>query len=150
VIRIACSDEDWHALAALLAEALGAGHAAWSADALSGLVGDPRALCLVAGAPASGLAAARRAGDEAELLTLAVAPRARRAGLGAALTNAIADWARDGGAQALFLEVAQDAAPAQRLYRRLGFAKVGQRRGYYDRGAGRAVDADVMRLDLTA
>ena len=84
---------------------------------------------------------------EAEILTLAVSPRARRAGVGRALVEAAAAQAVAGGATALWLEVAQDNAPALALYRASGFAPAGLRRGYY-RSGNEAVDAVVMRRPL--
>ena len=85
--------------------------------------------------------------EAAEILTLAVAPAARRRGIGAALVRAAAGLAAQGGADNLFLEVAQDNPAAQALYRSLGFAEAGRRAGYYARAEGR-IDALVMRLDL--
>jgi len=38
---------------------------------------------------------------------------------------------------------------AREVYRRLGFAAVGRRKGYYPAPAGRREDAIVMSLDLT-
>ena len=90
----------------------------------------------------------RAIAGEAEILTLAVAPPARRRGLARALVDAAAGAARMAGAQALFLEVADDNAPAIGLYEAAGFSRAGLRRGYYHRGPAGAADALVMRLDL--
>jgi GNAT superfamily N-acetyltransferase len=58
-----------------------------------------------------------------------VDPRARRGGLGRALAEAVADWARDSGADRLRLAVTdcEACAPAAGLYRKLGFAETGER-----------------------
>ena len=53
-----------------------------------------------------GFVLARAAGDEAEILTLAVTPAARRQGIGRALVQAAAAHAQGLGAETLFLEVA--------------------------------------------
>jgi ribosomal-protein-alanine N-acetyltransferase len=92
-----------------------------------------------------GFVAARVASDEAEILTLAVAPRARGKGLGRALLNAAIAEAQRRGARAVFLEVGSDNPAALALYAALGFANVGSRKGYY---GGR--DALVLRLSLPA
>lgn len=86
--------------------------------------------------------------DEAEILTLAVRPEARRAGLGLILVKAAADAALDRGASTLFLEVAEDNAPARALYVRAGFSQVGKRPRYYARQGGAAVDALLLSLIL--
>ncbi len=65
------------------------------------------------------------AGEEAEILTLAVAPESRRAGIGLALTNAAMANALVRGAREMFLEVAEDNHAARRLYTKLGFAEAG-------------------------
>ncbi len=92
---------------------------------------------------------ARVAAGEAEILTLAVDPARRRAGLGFALVEAAAGAARTQGADALFLEVAVDNEAAVALYERAGFRRVGTRPGYYARKTGRPVDALILRRDLT-
>jgi ribosomal-protein-alanine N-acetyltransferase len=48
----------------------------------------------------------------------------------------------------MFLEVAKDNAPALALYERFGFAKVGERTGYYRRADGTRAAAAVMRKAL--
>lgn len=82
--------------------------------------------------------------DEAELLTLAVAPESRRGGLGRALTARFAAKAREKAASTAFLEVAEDNHGAKALYHGLGWREAGRRRGYY--GTGR--DALILRLAL--
>lgn len=97
---------------------------------------------------ALGFILCRTVGEEAEILTLAVDPAARRRGLGRALVDAASGAAQMAGARTLFLEVAHDNAPALALYEAAGFARAGLRRGYYDLGGGNTADAVVMRLDL--
>lgn len=83
--------------------------------------------------------------DEAELLTLAVAPAARRQGLGRRLVGDFTATARDSGARQGFLEVASDNAPAQALYAAAGWRRAGLRRNYYAPG----VDAIILSRALT-
>ena len=61
--------------------------------------------------------------DTTELLGIAVLPRARRRGFGAAITRALAEDARTRGVGTVFLS-AQDDAVA-RVYERVGFVRVG-------------------------
>ena len=97
-----------------------------------------------------GVILCRVAGGEMEVLTVGVAPAARRRGVAQRLIAAAMPVARDLGAEAVFLEVAVDNPGAIALYERLGFAQSGLRKGYYDRGAAGVMDALVMRLDLVA
>ena len=92
---------------------------------------------------------ARAAGDEAEILTLAVAPQARGRGLGRTLLRAAIIRAQAIGAQTMFLEVGADNPQALALYAGLGFAKVGTRKAYYSTHSG-GTDALVLRLSLPA
>ncbi len=96
----------------------------------------------------SGFLLARVVAGEAEILTVAVDPAARRAGSGRALVEAAVDLAAARGAGMLFLEVAVDNAAAIALYHRCGFARAGFRPRYYRRAEG-PVDALVLRRDLT-
>lgn len=95
-----------------------------------------------------GVILCRVAGGEMEVLTVGVSPDARRRGVAKALMAAAMGAARQAGAEAVFLEVAVDNAPAASLYAGMGFRRAGVRRGYYDRGPEGLVDALVMRLDL--
>jgi ribosomal-protein-alanine N-acetyltransferase len=88
----------------------------------------------------------RAVADEAEILTLAVAPLVRRGGVGRALVEAAAQTATARGADSLFLEVASDNAAALGLYAGAAFEPAGLRRGYYAGGA----DAVVMRRTLNS
>jgi [ribosomal protein S18]-alanine N-acetyltransferase len=94
--------------------------------------------------PHGGMLLARVTADEAEILTLAVEPRARRQGVARALlTNALAE-ARGRGARAMLLEVSVSNAAARALYDRAGFVEVGRRLCYYADGS----DAMILRADL--
>ncbi|MBL8587424.1 MAG: GNAT family N-acetyltransferase [Methylobacteriaceae bacterium] len=95
-----------------------------------------------------GFALSRCAGDEAELLTIAVAPSARRRGAARALLAAHLRRLADRGVARLFLEVAEDNAAALALYRGAGFAEAGRRAGYYRRADGPPGNALVLRRDL--
>lgn len=88
----------------------------------------------------------RAIAGEAELLTVAVDPKARRAGTGRALVAAFAGKAAAMEAEEAFLEVAHDNLAARRLYQATGWLEAGVRRRYY----GPATDAIVMRLTLRA
>jgi ribosomal-protein-alanine N-acetyltransferase len=99
---------------------------------------------------AVGFILARTMAEEAEILTLAIAPWARRQGVASALVEAAAAEAGRRGAQAMFLEVAADNAPALGLYQRLGFAQAGLRRAYYARPGGPSADALVLRRTLNS
>lgn len=102
-----------------------------------------------AGGDAAGVVLVRLAGDEAEILTIGVAPWARGRGVGKALMVAAMGAAVGAGATEMFLEVDVGNLSAIGLYAGLGFQRAGLRRGYYDRGAAGRADALVMRLDLT-
>ena len=93
-----------------------------------------------------GFIIARIAADEAEILSLGVAPPARRAGVGRALLDAAIACIKVANARRIFLEVGEDNPAAQSLYRRAGFATVGRRPDYYKRADGSHVDALIMRI----
>lgn len=95
-----------------------------------------------------GFALLRIAADEAELLTIVIAPKWRGMGMGAALLGAAIEDLLTTPVKTLFLEVEDGNAPARALYRRLGFEQVGERRGYYRKPDGAAATALVMRRAL--
>jgi ribosomal-protein-alanine N-acetyltransferase len=85
---------------------------------------------------------------EAELLTIAVHPDQRRAGLGGALVGAFLTEAAARGGESAFLEVAEGNAAARALYAACGFAPAGRRRGYYHRPDGASEDALILVRSL--
>lgn len=114
------------------------------------LDGDGVFAFVVRGDDPAGVLVCRTAAGEAEILTVAVAPWARRRGVARALMAAAVGAARGAGAADMFLEVDVDNTAAVTLYEALGFIRSGLRKGYYDRGANGRADALVMRLDLTS
>lgn len=113
----------------------------WSADEFAGLLGNRLNFLLIR---PGGFLLGRSVADEAELLTLAVAPEARRAGLGRALLAEFDQTSTARGAREAFLEVASVNAPAIALYASAGWERAGLRRDYYAPG----IDAIVMRRAL--
>jgi ribosomal-protein-alanine N-acetyltransferase len=115
----------------------------WSADELMPFLAAPDCLCFTApnepGMAPQGFLIARRTGEEAELLTLAVLPAYRRGGLGRALIEACVAALREAGARQLFLEVDEAKIPARGLYVSIGAVPVGRRRRYYEHGADAAI-----------
>ena len=119
----------------------------WTVAEFAGFMADPLAFVLIEGD--AGFILGRAVAGEAELLTLAVAPEARRRGLGRKLVARFLYQARLRGAEQAFLEVAAGNAAARALYARCGFAESGRRRGYYRGPDGVAVDAIVMVRGLS-
>lgn len=96
----------------------------------------------------AGFAMLRLLGDDAELMTIAVDRKYQGKGVGAALLGATFEDLRMTAARRMILEVATDNPPALALYRRHGFAQVGERQGYYARPDGAPATALVMARDL--
>ncbi|MCC1492846.1 ribosomal protein S18-alanine N-acetyltransferase [Cognatishimia sp. F0-27] len=86
--------------------------------------------------------------DEAEILALATDPAHQRRGVASSLLKQFFTLAQSRGGTRLFLEVAEDNAPAIAFYRRHGFEIQGLRRGYYRRAGAAAADACVMARDI--
>lgn len=128
-------------------EAAAFGTASWGARGVAEGLGDRLVETLVAddaGARPQGFLMWRRIGDEAEVLTLAVAPPQQRRGCARALLGAVIDALRREGVRALFLEVDASNQAAIALYEGRGFDRIARRKRYYRSGA----DALVMRADL--
>ena len=94
-----------------------------------------------------GFSLLRTVADEAELLLLAVSPKARRRGVGAALLDDFIEHGRRTGARRLHLEV-RDGNPAVAMYEASGFKAEGRRRKYYSGIDGSQHDALTMALEL--
>lgn len=92
-----------------------------------------------------GYAGLLAAGEQADVLTIAVAASRWGHGIGTRLLSALLAEARRRGCAEVFLEVRSDNLRAQRLYKWWGFAEIGIRRGYYQPSG---TDAIVMRRDL--
>ena len=116
---------------------------AWGEQAIGLQLGLPGVFGLID--TAGGMVLARIAGDEGEVLTLAVVPANRRRGLGRALLGAALQEIRDRGARVVFLEVSEANQAARALYAAAGFVEVGRRRRYYADGT----DALVLRAALS-
>ncbi len=121
----------------------------WDAAAMTSLLASPGVAALTAHEDATpiGFVMLRAIAGEAEILTLAVLPGARRRGVGAALMRQAVETAKAAGARRLFLEAAEDNAAALALYASLGFQAVGRRAGYYRR-PGRSVAALILARDV--
>jgi ribosomal-protein-alanine N-acetyltransferase len=85
------------------------------------------------------------AGEEAQVMTVGVAPGYRRRGIATQLLGALLDVAREQGARSVLLEVRASDDGAQALYARAGFTPIGRRRHYY---VAEGEDAIVMRTVL--
>jgi ribosomal-protein-alanine N-acetyltransferase len=138
--------EDAPALEALHARAFAQPWAAAEIERLMRIMGG--FAVMAEDAELQGFILARTVADEAEILTLAVAPAFRRLGVGRSLVEAAAAEAARRGARTLFLEVADDNPGAIALYATSGFAQAGQRRAYYARPGSSPVDALVLRRPL--
>ena len=119
---------------------------AWTRSQCMGVLAMPGVrltLAFVDDVPA-GFAMVRSVADEAELLLLAVDPACRRRGIASALMRAVIAEAQAGGIADLHLEV-RAGNEAVSLYVAQGFAKVGERRGYYRGKTGQVFDAHTYR-----
>lgn len=97
------------------------------------------------GRAAAGFVMARSIAGEAEIVGIGVLPQRRRAGIGGALLADAMVRAAALGAEAIFLEVAEDNPAAVALYRSAGFRPVGRRPGYYRRKSKLPIAALIMR-----
>ncbi len=115
-------------------DSLASGYTAWT---LNRVEGDLVGYCV-----------AMFGADEMHLLNITVAPAWRRRGHARRLFDQLVAACRQRSADRLWLEVRESNLTAREVYRRLGFAAAGMRRGYYPAPAGTREDAIVMTLDL--
>ncbi|KQT43114.1 ribosomal-protein-alanine acetyltransferase [Aureimonas sp. Leaf454] len=125
----------------------------WSGDEFAALLAQPGTFGFVArrvgssGAPL-GVVLVRQVLDEAEILTIAVAPKARGHGIGRLLMDSVLQRLHAERTASLFLEVDEENDAALALYRRLRFVEVGRRPAYYADDEGRRTSALVLKRTL--
>ncbi len=121
---------DAHEFERMLCERSTEAHALWKGGAIQGFV------------------LSRRAADEAEILTVVLAPAMRGNGLSRRLVADHLAHLAFSGVRHVHLEVDEGNAPALKLYARLGFRQVGERTGYYTRADGTRATALTMTAEL--
>ena len=83
--------------------------------------------------------------DEGQITNIATHPSTRRRGFGEQIVRALCDFARERGLGEIFLEVRASNSGAIALYTKLGFERVGERRGFY---RAPLEDAVIMKINL--
>ena len=141
----AATPRDAASLAAIHAASFNRG---WSEHEFEQLLTDRNAVAdrAASGRRNVGFIVSRRAADEAEILSVAVARARRGRGLARRLLDLHLRRLAGLGLRAVFLEVDEDNRAARRLYARAGFREVGRRPGYYAQSGGKG--ALVLRRDL--
>lgn len=126
-------------------------HRGWSEAEFELMLNERNAMVhrLRAGKAVIGFAASRLAADEAEILSIAIAPGKRGRGLSRSLLQTHLGHLAGRGIRTIFLEVEEHNQPARKLYERAGFTLVGRRERYYREADGRELSALVMRRDLS-
>jgi ribosomal-protein-alanine N-acetyltransferase len=84
------------------------------------------------------------AGDDWEIENIVVEARWQRKGLGSQLICEFLDYARENG-RPVFLEVRVSNIAARKLYEKIGFVQVGQRKAYYQHPAE---DALILKISF--
>ncbi len=95
----------------------------------------------------AGFSILRVAGEESEILNIAVKSSSRRKGYGKKLLESILAIAKSRGAKVVFLEVRVSNWPARKLYTSHGFQQVGMRKDYYRVQEG-SEDAIILRYSV--
>ncbi len=142
------SSRDAAAIAALHGQSFRRG---WSEQEIEGLLTDRQVIAhrATTGTKLVGFIMSRRAADEAEILSVAVARSSRGRGLARQLLDLHLRRLAALGARAVFLEVDEHNEAAIRLYSRAGFREVSRRPNYYPDSAGPPAAALVLRRDLS-
>jgi [ribosomal protein S18]-alanine N-acetyltransferase len=84
-------------------------------------------------------------GVDADVLTVAVLPEARRQGIARHFMESLEKWAQMRVSPAMMLEVGVDNTSAIALYESLGYSIINTRKNYY----GPGLEAHVMRKELS-
>lgn len=105
----------------------------WSLQSIESEVHNPLALWIVAldGEKVTGYVGSQTVLGEADMMNLAVLPEYRGRGIGFCLVETLIKRLQENNVHCLTLEVRSSNDIAIKLYGRLGFSQVGNRRGYY-------------------
>jgi ribosomal-protein-alanine N-acetyltransferase len=141
------TSRDAAAIAALHAASFRRG---WSEQEVEGLLTDRHVIAhrAMMGASMAAFIMSRLVEDEAEILSVAVAPARQGRGLARNLLNLHLRRLAGLGARAVFLEVDEHNSAAIRLYDRAGFREISRRPNYFPGAGGKAAVALVLRRDL--
>lgn len=122
----------------------------WSEHEIEALLIDRNVVThrATSGRTLAGFILSRLIDEEAEILSVAVAPAWRGRSLARNLLNLHLRRLAGLGVSAVFLEVGESNTPATRLYARAGFREVGRRENYYQETAAKGSTAVVLRRDL--
>ena len=126
-------------------------HRGWGEDEFETMLTERNTLVqrLRLGRKMVGFAVSRMAADEAEILSIAIAPSHRGRKLSHALLLTHLRHLAGRGIKTVFLEVEENNQPARRLYDSSGFVESGRRARYYRQPDGEQLDALMMRRDLS-
>lgn len=143
-------EADAGAIAAIEAVSFEPGEETFSIKRVRGLIANPRVFTSVALAGdhvvgwSAGLIRRHEHGLSGRVYAVAIAPDARRRGIGRRLTLGLLERMRDAGANRVYLETRRNNAAAIELYRKLGFVSHRYLANYY----GRHRHGLRMRLEL--
>ena len=96
----------------------------------------------------AGFVLSRRVGEDAEILSVVMAPASRGRGHAGPLLDGHLQTLAQAGVRQVFLEVEEGNRPAHALYRGHGFREIGRRVGYYTRPDGTRATAITMGRKL--
>ena len=121
------------------------GESAWSMESLRSQLDKNDSRCTVAieDDTVGGFLAFEQVLDEGSIVEIAVHPDFRRQGIARKLITTAWDDHKD--LSVVFLEVREGNTAAIALYEKLGFERIGERKGYYDHPKENAM---IMRKDI--
>lgn len=118
--------------------------APWDERSLASELSNDLAYWLVAidGETVAGYVGSQTVMGESDMMNLAVREDYQGHGIGEALVRTLMEGLRAQGSSCLTLEVRASNLPAQKLYEKLGFQKIGTRKNYY---RNPKEDGDILR-----
>ncbi|WP_373491290.1 ribosomal protein S18-alanine N-acetyltransferase [Parasphingorhabdus sp.] len=122
----------------------------WNVHQCRSMLAMPSAKLLIAQRKTQiyGFVISRQAADEEELLMIAVAPDCQGRGVGYLLLEQMLQAARTNQVASVFLEMRADN-PAEKLYSKFGFHRIGLRKAYYTGANMEKFDAVTYKASLT-